>query len=136
GCTFWYTTEYYTGNGRFGWSTRVGSFALPRCGDPQLSLNASSARLRVRSDVTYTIGVTTGQNPVTGASVTDVLPSGASLLSVSTSAGSCSVATNLVCSVGDLPAGDLETIVIRVHANAAGTLTDSATLSTTSTDPD
>ena len=136
GCTFWYTTEYYPGTGKFGWSTRVGSFALPKCGDPQLTLNASSARLRVRGDLTYSIGVTTGQNPVTGASVTDVLPSGASLLSVTTSRGSCTVATNLVCNLGDLPAGDLETIVVNVHANAGGNLTDSATLATTSPDPD
>src|SRR4051794_1728234 len=136
GCTFWYTTEYYTGNGKFGWSTRVGAFALPKCGDPQLSLNAAPSRVRVRSDVTYTIGVTTGQNAVTGATVTDALPSGASLLSATPSTGSCTVSTNLVCNLGNLPAGGLETIVVKVHANAGGTLSNSAALTTTSADAD
>ena len=136
GCTFWYTTEYYTGNGRFNWSTRIGSFTLPRCGDPQLSLNASASRLRVRSDFTYTIGVTTGQNPVLGATVTDALPSGLTLLSVTASRGSCQGVATVVCNLGDLPAGDLETITLKVHANTAGTFANTATLSTTSADPD
>jgi hypothetical protein len=30
GCTFWYTTEYYTTTGN-NWQTRVGSFAMPGC---------------------------------------------------------------------------------------------------------
>ncbi len=135
GCTFWFTSEYYAGNGRFGWRTRVGSFTLPRCGDPQLSLNASASQLRVRSDLTYTIAVTTGQNPVTGATVTDVLPSGATLLSVTPSTGTCQGLGTVTCSLGNLPAGDLETITIRVHANTGGATTNSATLTTTSPDP-
>jgi uncharacterized repeat protein (TIGR01451 family) len=136
GCTFWYTTEYYAGTGRFNWRTRIGAFTLPRCGDPQLSLNASSSQVRVRSDLTYTIGVTTGQNPVLGASVSDVLPSGVTLLSVTPSRGSCQGLATVVCNLGDLPAGDLETITLKVHANVGGNLTNTATLSTTSPDPD
>jgi hypothetical protein len=31
-CTFWYTNEYLRGNGRFNWSTRIGSFRFPSCG--------------------------------------------------------------------------------------------------------
>jgi uncharacterized repeat protein (TIGR01451 family) len=136
GCTFWYTTEYYTGTGKFGWSTRVGSFALPKCGDPQLSLNASSARTRINSDITYTIGVTTGQNAVQGASVADVVPTGLTLLSVSSSKGTCSGTATVVCNLGDLPAGDLETITLTAHAGTGGTYTNSASLTTTSADPD
>jgi hypothetical protein len=30
-CTFWYTTEYIPSDGRFNWSTRIGSFKLPTC---------------------------------------------------------------------------------------------------------
>jgi uncharacterized repeat protein (TIGR01451 family) len=135
GCTFWFTSEYYGGNGSFGWRTRVGSFTLPRCGDPQLSLNASSAQVRVRSDLTYTIAVTTGQNPVTGASVTDVLPSGVTLLSVTPSTGTCQGLSTITCNLGNLPAGALETITIRVHANTGGDAANTATLTTTSPDP-
>jgi uncharacterized repeat protein (TIGR01451 family) len=136
GCTFWYTTEYYAGTGRFNWNTRIGAFTLPRCGDPQLSLNASSSQVRVRSDLTYTIGVTTGQNPALGASVSDVLPSGVTLLSVTPSRGSCQGLATVVCNLGDLPAGDLETITLKVHTNSGGTFTNTATLSTTSPDAD
>ena len=92
--------------------------------------------MRVRSDFTYTIGVTTGQNPVLGASVSDVLPSGVTLLSVTTSRGSCQGSSTIVCNLGDLPAGDLETISLNVHANAGGNFTNTATLSMTSPDPD
>lgn len=30
-CTFWYTTEYGTANGKFNWSTRIASFKFPGC---------------------------------------------------------------------------------------------------------
>jgi uncharacterized repeat protein (TIGR01451 family) len=136
GCTFWYTTEHYLGTGSFNWGTRIGSFTLPTCGDPQLSLNASSSFLRVRSDLTYTIAVTSGQNPVLGATVSDVLPAGVTLLSVTSSTGSCQGTGTVVCNLGDLSAGALETITLKVHANSAATLTNTATLSTTSPDSD
>ena len=135
GCTFWYTQEYYAGTGTFNWATRIGSFTLPICGDPQLSLSASSSLVRERSDFTYTIGVTTGQSPVLGATVSDVLPSAVTLLSVTSSRGSCQGTGTVVCNLGDLPAGDLETITLNVHSKAAGNLTDTATLSLSSPDP-
>ena len=33
-CTFFYTQEYYVGNGSFDWATRVGKFAYPGCAAP------------------------------------------------------------------------------------------------------
>ena len=135
GCTFWYTTEYYAGTDTFNWNTRVGAFTLPVCGDPQISLNASAPLVRVGSDYTYTIGVTSGASPALGVSVSNVVPSGAGLLSVTTSKGSCTGTATVVCNLGDLPAGALETITLKVHARTAGELTDTATLSTSSPDP-
>jgi uncharacterized repeat protein (TIGR01451 family) len=134
GCTFWYTQEHYLGTGSFNWGTRVGSFTLPVCGDPQISLSASSSLVRARSDFTYTIGVTTGQSPALGASVSDVLPTGATLLAVTSSRGSCTGTATVTCNLGDLPAGDLETITLTVHTRTAGNLTNTATLSTSSAD--
>src|SRR5437867_8081191 len=135
GCTFWYTQEHYLGTDTFNWGTRIGSFTLPVCGDPQISLSASSALVRVRSDFTYTIGVITGQSPAQGVSVSDVLPTGVTLLSVNSSKGSCQGTATVICNLGDLPAGDLETITLTVHTNATGNLTNNATLSTSSQDP-
>jgi uncharacterized repeat protein (TIGR01451 family) len=135
GCTFWYTQEHYLGTGEFNWGTRIGSFTLPNCGDPQISMTSSSPLVRVRGDFTYTIGVTTGQSPVQGAVVSDTLPGGLSLLSVTPSTGSCQVTTKISCYLGDLPAGDLETISLEVHAQSVGNPTNTATLSTSSIDP-
>ncbi len=135
GCTFWYTQEHYLGTGEFNWGTRIGSFTLPTCGDPQISMTASSPSVRVRSDFSYTIGVTTGQGAVTNAVVSDTLPAGLSLLSVTPSTGSCQVTTKISCFLGNLPAGDLETITIEVHAQTVGSPTNTVTLSTDSPDP-
>lgn len=136
GCTFWYTTEHYLGTGEFNWGTRVGAFTLPVCGDPQLTLSASSPLVRVRDDFTYTIGVTTGQSPAQGVAIAQVLPVGVTLLSVTPSTGSCQGTATVTCDLGDLPAGALETIALSVRANATGDLASTATLSTASPDPD
>jgi uncharacterized repeat protein (TIGR01451 family) len=134
GCTFWYTQEHYLGTGTFNWGTRIGAFTLPSCGDPVLTMNASSLLVPTRTDVTYNIAVTTGQRAVQGASVRDVLPSNVMLLSVSSSRGSCSGTTTIVCNLGNLPAGDIETITLTVHTTTVGNVTNTATLSTTSVD--
>src|SRR5205807_7916101 len=134
GCTFWYTQEYYAGTGSFNWNTRIGSFTLPVCGDPQVSLGASSSLVPVHTDYTYTASVVTGQSPATGVKVTDVIPSSVTLLSATPSSGSCSGSTTVVCDFGNLPAGSLQTIALKVHANATGPVSDTATLSTTSPD--
>ena len=134
GCTFWYTQEHQLGTGEFNWGTRIGAFTLPRCGDPQLGLSQSASQVQVRSDFSYTIAVTSGQSAALGASVSDVLPSGVSLLSVTPSRGTCSGTSTVVCNLGDLPAGSLETVVLNVHARTTGTLTNSASLSTSSPD--
>jgi uncharacterized repeat protein (TIGR01451 family) len=134
GCTFWYAQEHYLGTDTFNWGTRIGSFTLPVCGDPQLSLSASTSVVQVRKDYTYTIGVNSGANPALGAKVTDVLPSGVTLLSATSSRGNCTGASTVVCNLGDLPAGDLETITLTVHTTTAGNVTNNATLSVTSLD--
>ncbi len=134
GCTFWYTQEHYLGTDSFNWGTRIGSFTLPVCGDPQLSLSSSASAVQVRKDYTYTIGVNSGQNPALGASVTDVLPSGVTLLGATSSRGNCTGTSTVVCNLGDLPAGDLETITLTVHTTGAGTLTNNATLTVSSPD--
>jgi uncharacterized repeat protein (TIGR01451 family) len=134
GCTFWYTQEHQLGTGEFNWGTRIGAFTLPRCGDPQIGLSQSASQVQVRGDYSYTIAVTSGQSPALGASVSDVLPSGVSLLSISSSRGSCSGTATVICNLGDMAAGSLETIVLAVHARTTGILTNSATLSTSSPD--
>ncbi len=115
GCTFWYTQEYYPSTDTFNWNTRIGAFALPTCGDPQISMTSSAPSTPVRGDLTYDIAVNTGEESVLDAQVTDVLPGNVTLLSVSTTTGSCSGRATIVCDLGDLPAGDLEKVTLVVH---------------------
>ena len=37
GCTFWYTSQYYTTTSTAGWRTRVASFKHPDCGTPRVA---------------------------------------------------------------------------------------------------
>ena len=90
-------------HGQFGWNTRIGSFSLPRCGDPQLSMSASSSEVQLRNDLTYTIAVNSGQNAALGATVTDVLPSGVTLLSASTTRGTCQGTTTVLATSATFP---------------------------------
>jgi uncharacterized repeat protein (TIGR01451 family) len=131
GCTFWYTQEYYTGTASFQWGTRVGSFTLPVCGDPEISLRSSADLVRVGSDFSYTIGLTTGATGSKTTSVQDILPSGVSLLSVTPSTGTCTGTTTLSCNLGDLPPGDYESISLDVHSATSGDVTNNVSLTTT-----
>ena len=51
GCTFWYTTEYYSASSPAGWRTRIASFQMPSCGapppPPSVSLRNQVAMLAV-----------------------------------------------------------------------------------------
>ena len=41
-CTFWYTSEYLAATGVFNWSTAIGSFKFPGCGQATYTITASS----------------------------------------------------------------------------------------------
>ncbi|MFN2544183.1 MAG: PKD domain-containing protein [Actinomycetota bacterium] len=127
GCTFWYTQEYYAGTGTFSWNTRIGAFALPKCGDPKVSLGASASLVPANTDFTYTIGVISGVNAAT-ATITDTIPAGLTLLSATPSTGSCSGSVKVTCDVGQLPAGGLATIELKVHAGPAADITNTVDL--------
>jgi Carboxypeptidase regulatory-like domain len=68
GCTFWYTTEYYSATSDHNWQTRIGSFSYPSCSFTHGTLSGTVT------------DAATGQ-PVAGATVT------ADGVSVSTGAG-------------------------------------------------
>ena len=79
--------------------------------------------------LTYTLAaVNRGSSGVTGVTVTDNLPSGASLVSATSTQGSCSGTATLTCDVGSLAAGAAARITIQVTANWAGgtTITNTA----------
>jgi uncharacterized repeat protein (TIGR01451 family) len=91
------------------------------------------------SDITYTI-LTENDGPVTASAVTltDTLPDGVSVVSITTTHGSCSESPGTVtCALGDLPAFDAAQIDIVVTAPATDAiLVNEASVSSTTEDPD
>lgn len=89
-------------------------------------------------EVTYTITVTnTGDQPASNVTVDDTLPSGFSVVSVSSSQGGC---TALPCNLGTIPASGPDSQTVTVVANVApdtpgGTYANTATVDSDDTSP-
>jgi uncharacterized repeat protein (TIGR01451 family) len=111
--------------------------------DMALSLGASPNPVKFGTNLTYTITASNlGPTAASGVTVTDALPSTVQFVSLSATQGSCSApAVNssgtVNCSAGALSNGATATvkIVTRVVSTARTTVTDSASASSTSFDP-
>ncbi|HTZ49047.1 MAG TPA: C25 family cysteine peptidase [Verrucomicrobiae bacterium] len=105
--------------------------------DLALTMSVAPTPVFISSNLTYTLQVQNlGQlsAPVTSNVLTDTLPSGVTLVSVTPSAGwSCSGTSTISCSItAAMPMGATATIAITVTTPAsASTLTNTATLSLT-----
>lgn len=80
-------------------------------------------------NITYTINVANnGPDDATGVSISDVLPVGTTLVSVTTSQGTCSGTTTISCALGNIDNNLSADITIVVKSpNTAGTLTNTVT---------
>lgn len=88
--------------------------------------------------LTYII-VVTNQGPGSAAAVelTDQLPTGVRFVAVTSTAGSCSeVGGPVTCSLGDIPNAGSVTVTITVTARRTGTATNTAHVSSLTSDPD
>lgn len=111
--------------------------------DNAISLSASPSPVRSGSQLTYTIVViNTGPGAASGIQVTDTLPGGTTFAKVTTTAGSCSAPSvggtgTLTCSISGLASGASVTItlVVGVKAPNGSALSDTASVSATSYDP-
>lgn len=80
--------------------------------------------------LTYTLTVVNnGPNFATGATLTDPLPAGMTLTSATTTQGTCSGATTVTCTFGDLPPQTPETVTIQATPSAVGFYPNTATVS-------
>lgn len=90
----------------------------------------------VGGTLTYTITVSNGgPTAATGVTVVDTLPLGVTFMSTTLSAGSCSGTATVACVIGDLASGASATITVVVQPTAAGTLTNTATVTGDQPDP-
>jgi uncharacterized repeat protein (TIGR01451 family) len=91
----------------------------------------------VGSNLTYTLLVSNnGPGVALGAALSDSLPAGVTFVSVTTTRGTCSfVAPQVRCSFGSLNAGATATVTIVVRVDQAGTIVNTAGVSTTVADP-
>ena len=94
--------------------------------------------VRKGATLTYSL-VVTNQGPASAVAVqlANQLPAGARFVSATSSAGSCAQAGGVVtCSLGDLASGGNVTVTITVTFKKAGTVTNTAQVSSLSPDPD
>lgn len=129
-------TADYSGDGNFNGST---SPPLGQTVNPAADLAVAKADspdpVLVGSPLTYTVTVTNnGPSTATGVSLTDTLPAGVTFVSASSG---CSVPLGgtVTCNLGALTKGASATVMIVVTPTAAGTHTNTASVSATETDP-
>jgi len=86
--------------------------------------------------LTYTVTVTNlGPSDAASVNITDTLPGGVSLDSVTFADEICSGTTIITCSLDDLPSGDQAVLRIVVTPNTSGVLTNSIEVSSAVEDP-
>jgi uncharacterized repeat protein (TIGR01451 family) len=105
--------------------------------DTAVAVQASASTVQAGSDVTFTVTASNGgPDPATAVQVTNALPDGLSFVSAQTTAGSCTGASTVTCSIGTLDPGTSDTITIVAHADQPGDATVSSTVASGATDPD
>ncbi|HEY0782327.1 MAG TPA: DUF11 domain-containing protein, partial [Thermoanaerobaculia bacterium] len=103
--------------------------------DLAITKTASSAVAEVGGTFDYTLVVdNNGPGTATGVVVTDPLPASFSLLSATPTQGSCSGTTTVTCYLGTMANGATVTSAIHGTVNSAGSLTNTATVSSNETD--
>ena len=110
-----------------GWSLAISTLSVvtPNV-DLTVGLSASPASVVVNSNLTYTIAVTNaGPSAATGILLTNVLPTGASLVSVTHSQGThITNSGTVICNLGTLATNGTATVTIVVAPTIIGSITN------------
>jgi uncharacterized delta-60 repeat protein/uncharacterized repeat protein (TIGR01451 family) len=116
-------------------------FALARyhgiVADRSLAAEASPNPVAPNNDLVYTLTVSNGgPDAAVGVTVTDTVPAGVTFVSAAASQGSCTGTATVVCTLGTIGPAVSATVTIVVRPQAEGTLTNSASVSGSTFDPD
>jgi uncharacterized repeat protein (TIGR01451 family) len=104
--------------------------------DVSITKSATPNPVASGQPLTYTLTVANhGPDSANGVTVTDTLPAGVTFVSVTASQGSCSGNPTIVCHPGIIGPGAVVTIRIVVTAGAPGTVSNSASVSASTPDP-
>ena len=109
---------------------RAGTNVTGPLADLSVSKTARADPVTVGNDIIYDIDVVNaGPASVSGATLTDPVPTGTTYVSAVVNPGSCGLGNNIViCNLPDLPAGVGVTVTITVRADQAGQATNTATV--------
>ena len=112
----------------FGVVYRRGAFSGAVDVDLAVTQNDSADPTFVGQPFSYTLTVTNnGEDPATGVTLTDTLPSGVNLGSTNSSQGNCSNSgSKVTCNLGTLAGAASATVSLSVTPTAAGSLTNAA----------
>jgi uncharacterized repeat protein (TIGR01451 family) len=116
-------------------------FLLPGPVSADLALTKSDSPDPVKGgqNLTYTIVVTNnGPGIATGVVMTDQLPKNAGFASATTTTGTCAAKperASVTCTLGDMASGTSATIKIVVKSPTKGPISNTASVTSTSTDP-
>jgi uncharacterized repeat protein (TIGR01451 family) len=114
------------------------TFPVDNDADLALLKTASPNPVAVGGQLTYTVTVTNnGPDTAVNTVVTDNLPGGVTLVSATASQGGpCTGGATIVCDLGNLGPAGVATVTIVVTAPTVGTVTNSATVTSDTSDPD
>ena len=105
--------------------------------DLALTKTVAPTTADVGDALVYTIVVTTnGPSDATNVVVSDPIPTGILIDSATATQGACTIAGGLSCAIGTMEPGDSVTITVDATATASGTLVNTATVVSDTTDPD
>jgi uncharacterized repeat protein (TIGR01451 family) len=91
----------------------------------------------VGRELTFTATVVNrGPQAASRVSLGETLPASVTLLRVTTSQGQCSGAGTVVCALGNLAPGASATVAVTVRPTIRGTLSTSASVTATESDPE
>ena len=106
--------------------------------DIAVAMAVSSDQVSAGSNLTYSVTVTNGgPDQASGIILTDTLPSGVTVVSMSPSKGTCTLdGTGVInCDLGNLASGEIATVTVVVTAKSGGSLANRAAVTSIGSDP-